>query len=186
MSNNEFPTKITPVGDIAFLALRNTVKATEKKGNNYVDKLDGEGNQIRHYVCSLVIDGNTTEGKSLRQSVLAINDKLTSDKGLEPGFFKIQAKTRYDNVVVGDLEGNELTGDGIPYFNGKTDSGKASMKIALDADRGMLHLKAVLIDTNSLHLEPREEISEEEKELRIKAARRAVVEEMAALNGGNG
>lgn len=184
MSNSELETKVTPVGDIAFLAVRNSVRATEQIGTQTIVKKDSEGNDIRHYVCSLVIDGNTKEGAALRESVLAVNSKLTSSAGLPDGFYKIQAKTRFDGVVVGTLDGDVLSQNDIPYFNSKTDSGKASMKIALDPTHGTIYLKAVALDMNSLKLEPREEITDEERELRMKQARQSIVEEMAKLANG--
>lgn len=156
-------TIVSPEGDMLFTALKSPVTITNK-----------DGTTKKQYVQKLEIDQSTPEGAAFRLAIEEVNPKIIvqyqNNKLVtqSPNHFQVQGKSKYQPIIM-DTEGNEITD--VPRFDSRTDVGRASMALTLDAKNGCVYLHTVYLNLKSLQIEPKEELSDEDKAAAMKAAR---------------
>lgn len=123
----------SPEGQLLFMALAKPVM------NTYKNKPE--------YTCRILFDGNTTEGKTFRDQITAINPAsvVTTSKTVEipAGHFVVKASSTYQPKVV-DYNKEEL--ETIPQFSkGSTGTGKMVVKPFEGTKGGSINLVAVAL-----------------------------------------
>lgn len=138
---------ITPKGTLLFGALK--VPFTSKV---YPQKDEKTGQTIPMY--EVRVDFNTSDAgvTEFAQIVKEVNPKkvITTNKAgtIEDGHFHFIAKSRYQPLIT--LNGTELKGDDIPYFDGRFDT--ATVELLLKPDDSGSEGTFRLIQVNILDL----------------------------------
>lgn len=103
----------TAVGNIKFMAIARPL----------LNKQTGK----EEYSIKLEFDGSTPEGLALRQAIQAVQPKkIVTNNVSKQGNFILSFSTTYAPTVL-DSEDNPLTGDTVPFFDSRTDTGQASV-----------------------------------------------------------
>lgn len=167
---------VSPFGEMQFTALKKPVKNTKK-----------DGSTVMVYTQRLEIDQSTPEGAAFRRELEEINedlivqyDKKGKLKTKSADHFQFQAKTQQAPLVM-DTKGNILSADQIPLFDARTDKGIAKIILVKSPQYKTVFLHTVVLDMESLQIEPKTEYTDEEKAEFVKKAREA---EAKALLGG--
>lgn len=157
----------TPVGAIQYMSLARPTK----KGQ---------------YTIKLQFDGNTEEGAQLR-NILKELDPLKIIMATKDGklvgptskHYNVIFSSNYVPRLILDAQGNELTGDEIPFFDSRTDSGRAAVTFYVNTKEGKNYINLKNVILGNLDLVPKADQTEI-----INQVKQRLTEKMnAALNG---
>ena len=146
----------TTIGTIQYMSIANPTK-------------DGK------YTIKLQIDGNTPEGGLLREQLKSINPKkiVTSDSdgnlvGPTGKHFNVTFSSNYPPSLVLGPNNEELTGDEIPHFDSRTDSGIAAVGFSVKEKDGQQFTNLKSVKLVSLDQAPRQDYTEVLDQMREK------------------
>ena len=117
------PTDVSSIGDLEFLQVKKA----------YVNQkyLKPGETPVAKYIASQWHQDDTVDGKRYLDLINSIDSRKVSRKNApNANAFKVKHSSQYQPIVK-DSQGNILTGDEIPSFDGRYDKGNAIVEFAI-------------------------------------------------------